>query len=208
MPYPAGHRDTQRERIIQSARKLFNRHGFSDVSVSQITAGAGLTHGTFYSYFDSKNDLYVEALRCFFTDPNWKNNWKGVSFDAAEALGPQIVRAYLSAGHFDDIENSCPMVALPTDGARDCAKTRVAFETVFSAMVDMLGKSSKNTHAPDPGTARAIAALCIGGMVVARALATQKEADALRAACQQIALRLGGWDAKRAARTVPPKSRA
>ena len=57
MPYPAGHRDMQRERIIQSARKLFNRHGFSDVSVAQITAGAGLTHGTFYSNFDSKNDL-------------------------------------------------------------------------------------------------------------------------------------------------------
>ena len=100
MPYPAGHRDMQRERIIQSARKLFNRHGFSDVSVAQITAGAGLTHGTFYSYFDSKNDLYVEALRCFFTDPTWKNNWKGVRFNADSALGPQIVRGLSVGGAF------------------------------------------------------------------------------------------------------------
>jgi AcrR family transcriptional regulator len=35
-------------------------------------AGAGLTHGGFYSYFKSKSDLYAEVLGCFFTDPEWK----------------------------------------------------------------------------------------------------------------------------------------
>jgi AcrR family transcriptional regulator len=29
--------------------------------------GAGLTHGGFYSYFESKSDLYAEAMSCFFT---------------------------------------------------------------------------------------------------------------------------------------------
>ncbi|HEY6388798.1 MAG TPA: hypothetical protein VIX91_24245, partial [Candidatus Acidoferrum sp.] len=33
-----------------------------------IMAGAGLTHGGLYSYFESKSDLYVEVLGCFFTD--------------------------------------------------------------------------------------------------------------------------------------------
>jgi hypothetical protein len=32
--------------------------------------------------------------------------------------GPQIVRAYLSRQHFDDVENSCPMIALLSDVAR------------------------------------------------------------------------------------------
>jgi len=73
MPYPKGHRDQVRARIIQSARQLFNKHGFDNVSLAQIMAGAGLTHGGFYSYFDSKGDLYTEVLGCFFTDPNWKN---------------------------------------------------------------------------------------------------------------------------------------
>jgi TetR/AcrR family transcriptional regulator, transcriptional repressor for nem operon len=41
-------------------------------------AGAGLTHGGFYSYFQSKCDLYVEVLGCFFTDPEWKSCWEGV----------------------------------------------------------------------------------------------------------------------------------
>ena len=76
MPYPAEHRRATRARIVRSARHLFNRHGFETVSVKQIMAGAGLTHGGFYSYFRSKSDLYAEALACFFTDPEWKDCWK------------------------------------------------------------------------------------------------------------------------------------
>ena len=72
MPYPAGHRSSVRAKIVESARRLFNRHGFESVSVKQIMAGAGMTHGAFYSYFESKSDLYTEVLGCFFTDPNWK----------------------------------------------------------------------------------------------------------------------------------------
>jgi AcrR family transcriptional regulator len=51
MPYPEGHRTEVRKKIVQSARRLFNRHGFNGVSLQQIMAGAGLTHGGFYSYF-------------------------------------------------------------------------------------------------------------------------------------------------------------
>src|SRR5882672_6358338 len=119
MPYPAGHRTEVKRKIVESARRLFNRHGFDNISVDQIMAGAGLTRGGFYTYFESKSDLYAEVLDCFFTNPRWNNSWKGVDIDLkASMVGPQIVRAYLSTQHFEDIENSCPMVALPTDVAR------------------------------------------------------------------------------------------
>jgi TetR/AcrR family transcriptional regulator, transcriptional repressor for nem operon len=97
MPYPARHRAEVKAKIVQSARRLFNRHGFDNVSIGQIMASAGLTHGGFYSYFGSKSDLYIEVLGCFFTDPNWKNCWEGVKVDLSSAdVGPQVVRAYLS----------------------------------------------------------------------------------------------------------------
>ena len=86
MPYPAGHRSIVRKRIIDSARGLFNLHGFESVSIQKIMARAGLTHGGFYSYFDSKGDLYAEVLSCFFTDPTWKNNWKGVVIASPKTL--------------------------------------------------------------------------------------------------------------------------
>jgi len=63
--------------IIDSARKLFNCHGFESVSLNKIMAGAGLTHGGFYSYFKCKSDRYAAVLECFFTDPEWKSCWEG-----------------------------------------------------------------------------------------------------------------------------------
>jgi TetR/AcrR family transcriptional regulator, transcriptional repressor for nem operon len=195
MPYPAGHRIEVRGKIVQSARRLFNRHGFDNVSIQQIMAGAGLTHGGFYSYFKSKSDLYAEVLGCFFTDPNWKSCWEGVEVDLTSPdVGPQVVRAYLSRQHFEDVENSCPMVALPSDVARGGKSAKRAFETVFQAMVSVLERSAIENGRPRPATARGIAALCVGGMVVARAMVTRAAADELRDACMQVALVLGGWE--------------
>jgi len=194
MPYPAGHRNEMRKEIVQSARRLFNRHGFDGVSLNQIMAGAGLTHGGFYSYFKSKSDLYVEVLGCFFTDPEWKSCWEGVEVDLSSGdVGPQVVRAYLSRQHFEDVENSCPMTALPTDVARSSLSTKRAFETVFRAMVSVLERSAAGNSGPRRHQAQAIAALCVGGMVVARAMADRSYADELRDACMTVALQLGGW---------------
>jgi TetR/AcrR family transcriptional repressor of nem operon len=194
MPYPAGHREQVRKKIVNSARRLFNRSGFENVSVDSIMAHAGLTRGGFYSYFESKSDLYSEVLGCFFTDPNWKNRWEGVHVDlASPEAGPQIVQAYLSRQHFDDVENSCPMVALPSDVARSDARVKTAFETVFKAMVTMLGREVRNSRQARENTAMAIAALCIGGMVVARSMNDSGLGDRLREAATNVALDLGGW---------------
>ena len=195
MPYPAGHRSKVKRDIIDSARRLFNRHGFENVSVQQIMAGAGLTHGGFYSYFKSKSDLYAEVLGCFFTDPDWKNCWEGVHVDLSSTnVGPQVVQAYLSRQHYEDVENSCPMVALPTDVARSNASARRAFETVFRAMVSVLERSLCDKNQRRRTRAQAIAAMCIGGMIVARTMVDRRLADDLREGCKQTAFQLGGWE--------------
>jgi TetR/AcrR family transcriptional repressor of nem operon len=193
MPYPANHRAEKKSAIIDSARKLFNRRGFDNVSLHEIMAGAGLTHGGFYSYFKSKSDLYAEVLGCFFTDPNWKNCWEGVKVDLSSTdVGSQVVRAYLSRQHYEDVENSCPMVALPTDVARSGPRAKGAFETVFRAMVSVLERSMIDN---DDARLRAqgIAAMCIGGMIVARTIVDRALADELRASCMAVAHDLAGW---------------
>jgi TetR/AcrR family transcriptional repressor of nem operon len=197
MAYPKGHRAAVRKRIVQSARRLFNRHGFEKVSLNRIMAGAGLTRGAFYSYFDSKSDLYVEVLNCFFVDPHWENCWDDVEVDLSSSdAGAQVVRAYLSREHFEDVENSCPMVALPTDVSRSSEWARHAFEVVFQAMVGVLERSITFSERRRD-RAEAIAALSIGGMIIARTLADPRHSDKLRAACMAIALELGGWSAKK-----------
>ena len=197
MPYPDGHRVEVRKKIVDSARRLFNRHGFEQVSLDEIMSGAGLTHGGFYNYFKSKSDLYVEALNCFFTDPEWKNCWEGVEINPKSAdFGSQVIRAYLSRQHFEDVENSCPMVALPADVTRGDARLKHAFETVFAAMVRILEQSMNGRGREVHVRAQATAALCIGGMVVARAMESRAAGDALRDACMRVALELGALRGK------------
>jgi TetR/AcrR family transcriptional regulator, transcriptional repressor for nem operon len=206
MPYPPGHSIAVKAKIVESARRLFNRHGFDNVSIGQIMAGAGLTHGGFYSYFKSKSDLYAKVLGCFFTDPDWKSCWEGVEVDLSSSnVGPQVVRAYLSRQHFEDVENSCPMVALPTDVSRSDQNAKRAFETVFHAMVSVLERSAIQNGEPRRVTAQATAALCVGGMVVARAMVNHSAADELREACMSVALKLGGW--RTASKSRKPSSK-
>jgi AcrR family transcriptional regulator len=157
-------------------------------------AEARLTRGGFYRHFSSKSDLYAEAMDCFFTNPECGNRWEGVQVDPAKGhLGAQIVRAYLSRQHFQDIEDSCPMVALPGDVARSGEAARRAYETALTAMIAHLQTDASQEGRPNRTEALAIAALCIGGMVVARASHDLALADEIRAAAQSTAMALGGW---------------
>jgi len=88
------------------------------------------------------------------------------------------------------------MVALPTDVARSGVSAKRAFETVFTAMVSVLERSLLDKKRPRRTKARAIAALCIGGMVVARTMVDRAAADELRKACVLMALKLGGRETK------------
>ncbi|MGB7741919.1 MAG: TetR/AcrR family transcriptional regulator, partial [Terracidiphilus sp.] len=114
-------------------------------------------------------------------------------------VGSQVIRAYLSRQHFEDVENSCPMVALPVDVTRGDLRLKRAFETVFAAMVSILERSINGSGRTAHSRAQAIAALCIGGMVVARAMENRASADAVRDACMRVALEMGGWRPPKAA---------
>lgn len=45
-------------RLLDAAESEFGARGFHEASVAGITAAAGIAHGTFYIYFDSKEDLF------------------------------------------------------------------------------------------------------------------------------------------------------
>jgi TetR/AcrR family transcriptional repressor of nem operon len=51
-----------RERIVDTASRLFREKGIDGVGVDAIMSGAGLTHGGFYGHFGSKDDLAAEAV--------------------------------------------------------------------------------------------------------------------------------------------------
>lgn len=52
-----------KDRLIDKAIDLFYARGFNAVGLDQVIAAVGVTKTTFYKYFQSKDDLIVEAIR-------------------------------------------------------------------------------------------------------------------------------------------------
>lgn len=124
---------------------------------------------------------------------------------ASSNVGQQVVRAYLSRQHFEDVENSRPMAAPPSDVSRNGKSAKRVSQTVLQAMVSVSERSSLGNRQPRGTTAQATPALCVVGVVVARALVDRALADELRDACMTVALNLGGWDRCRNSKRANPK---
>src|SRR4029078_6694806 len=53
---------TKRRQIIEGARKLFLAQGFDAASMGEIARQAGVSKGTLYVYFDSKERLFEAVV--------------------------------------------------------------------------------------------------------------------------------------------------
>ena len=189
MPGPPQRREQIKQKIIQSAALLFNRHGFTAVSIDEIMAGAGLTRGGFYSYFHSKSELYAEAISRFVNEKR-----EGAeAIEKASDRAVEIVRDYLSLRHFGDFETSCPLLGLPNDLARSDQSVRAAQETALRMMVETFEHGVTPSAQPARQRALALTSLCVGAMVLARSIEDQSLADEMREAAMAIALELGRW---------------
>ena len=135
------HREQVRQKIIQSALQLFNRHGFTAASIDDIMAGAGMTRGGFYSYFQSKSELYAEAISCFVTEKQEVI----ANSDKASDRAVTLLRDYLSHQHLEDLEASCPLIGLPNDVSRTDQSVREAQEAALRMMVETFEKGMTPT---------------------------------------------------------------
>jgi AcrR family transcriptional regulator len=50
-----------RARLLDAAKGVFEDAGFLDARISDIAERAGLSHGSFYHYFDSKEEIFLEV---------------------------------------------------------------------------------------------------------------------------------------------------
>ncbi|MCB1002138.1 MAG: TetR/AcrR family transcriptional regulator [Acidimicrobiales bacterium] len=56
---PKGRRT--RAKLLAAAREVFCERQYLDTSISEIAERAGVAHGTFYTYFESKQDVFREV---------------------------------------------------------------------------------------------------------------------------------------------------
>ena len=52
-----------RTRLVEAAKAVFEEDGFLEARISDIAERAGLSHGSFYHYFDSKEQIFHEVAK-------------------------------------------------------------------------------------------------------------------------------------------------
>src|ERR1700721_2334755 len=51
-----------RATLVKAARTIFERDGFLDARITDITAEATVASGTFYTYFNSKEEIFAAVV--------------------------------------------------------------------------------------------------------------------------------------------------
>ena len=51
-----------RKTLINKGKELFSKYGLKKTSITELTNTAGIAQGTFYNFFESKEELYFEIL--------------------------------------------------------------------------------------------------------------------------------------------------
>jgi TetR/AcrR family transcriptional regulator, transcriptional repressor for nem operon len=193
MPYSPDHKKSTRQRILKTAARLFNQKGFSEASIEGIMSAAGLTHGGFYRHFNSKDELYAEAVRNFL-HPDVQEPWqkpRPALCDPKVSFARYVVDAYLSREHLDDVDGSCPLIGIPSDVARSSPAVKAAYREVAESMIRLFEANLNGPRTREQ--ALVLTALCVGGMVLARGIDDQHLADDIRNAAHKQALKRTDW---------------
>jgi TetR/AcrR family transcriptional regulator, transcriptional repressor for nem operon len=193
MPYSPKHKRDTREKILESARRLFNRKGYSGVSIEEVMRHAGLTHGGFYRHFSCKDELYAAAVRQFLCKKKpaaWQKPRKLTAVTKPHAQ--RIVDAYFSREHLDDRGGCCPLIGMASEVQRGGKAVKAAYQEVVEQLVKVFEDHLKAPQAREGGLA--LVALCVGGMVLARNVRDPALADDFRRAAHAKVLTAAGWN--------------
>jgi TetR/AcrR family transcriptional repressor of nem operon len=152
-----------RERIVETAARMFREAGFDGVGVDAIMSAAGLTHGGFYGHFGSKDDLAAEAVtRALERGAQQQSRYTNLG---------DLVSGYLSRRHRADRANGCAIAALGGDIVRQGEGVRGALTASVRGQLDRFSRLLRSGTAASRRR-RAITALAgmVGALTLARAV--------------------------------------
>lgn len=166
-----------RERILAGASQLFRERGLSGAGVDALTEAAGLTYGSLYSHFGSKDALMAEAVRRAFES-------FAIKMSPAKTRNAFIER-YLSAEHRDGPGDGCTVAALGCEMFRQSTTVRRAFTDGLKGAVARVGARLPDEFGLErEDEAWMMIATLMGAMVLARAVDEQTLSDRILSAAR------------------------
>jgi len=185
MRYVKGHGQQTRSRIVENASYGLRQSGADGLSVADLMKLVGLTHGGFYSHFDSREALFIEAVAIAMdqTVAGWQQLTGALPIE--ERLDA-FIDGYLSSGHRDNLSRGCVLPALGADIARSSPEARQTFARKFEEMVGAIALLFPELP-PEQArqTATSTLATLAGSLVLARASGDKALSDDILEAGRQ-----------------------
>ncbi len=180
---PNSRKEETHERIVDVAARALRRQGYSGVGVADVMKEAGLTHGGFYSHFESRDALLVEALERAGRD-SFEAVRRTTEQRAAKGVSAfrSLVETYLADRHLSSLESGCPVAALGCDMPRQSPSVREASSVRVQRLI-----AAVRVALPDASRAAAsvVAGTLVGSLQLARALGDNAEGKALLTAARK-----------------------
>src|SRR5215475_4836290 len=137
MRYSLEHKAENHEKIISVAARSFREQGGDSSGIGSVMKKVGLTKGGFYRHFESKDDLFVEAVAWAFDELG--RGMLEVARSAPEGLALRaIIERYLSARHADSPGSGCALAALGPELARKPLSVRKRIEALLEGYRERL----------------------------------------------------------------------
>ena len=167
-----------RQRVVNSAARLFRQKGFDGVGVADLMRAAGLTHGGFYNHFASKDELSAAACaRALEQSVEAIEAVADLEPDRRRASFREYRRRYLSRRSRDADAFRCPMVAFGADVPRQSEVLRQQYADGLRRYLEGFARAFRADRRRRRGEAElraeAIAqfATMVGAVVLARGVA-------------------------------------
>jgi TetR/AcrR family transcriptional regulator, transcriptional repressor for nem operon len=137
MKYPVEQKAETHQRIIDAAARSFREHGSEGQGLARLMNDVGLTHGGFYRHFESKEDLYVDAIARGFQEAADGMVAAAVKAPQGEQLRA-IIERYLSLEHLEDPGGGCVLSTLAAEIARQRPAVRARINAAMKSYRERL----------------------------------------------------------------------
>jgi TetR/AcrR family transcriptional repressor of nem operon len=153
-----------RAEILDHAGRLFRLRGYAGTNIDDVMLAAGLTRGAFYAHFDSKDDLFTEAVIA----------GTGLRARLRGAPPAAVLKAYLDKAELVASMPTCVLAALPSDIARASLPARLAYANLLHAAIGEIA-GAKGSRLGSDATVAVI--LAVGAVALARASGDTRLSD-------------------------------